>query len=167
MLKELLDGKNPRDVLVSIIEAKDERYSDGELECGFSIATSDQHIIEGNAEERDINLDSDAWKILTNDSLQIERNVLRWLNKKIGSFKDEGHSGDELLGSCSIKRKKRKVYDYVMEHYDDRGEARSTDADDEKDFYKGVSDLGSDLIDVYIRFFDIDEDEWEYWDDNN
>jgi hypothetical protein len=92
-----------------------------EADAGFAIGTHDQGVIEDNARERanarygdpewhkemvhlgvmtkDGEITAKGWDLLNRDIDRIERNSLAWLRATFNHVRDDGHSGDELVGS--------------------------------------------------------------------
>ena len=140
---------------------------------GFAIITTNEDMIEDNYRERFDEGDFDKpelsdsdWEKLNEDIGQIERNVLAYLSKTIENARDEGHNGNDgaLTGTAWYDSDKKDQVDFVMSHSID------TDPNEiiwEPEFYKDVSEYGENLIDVTIEFFDIPEEDYEAWEDED
>jgi hypothetical protein len=132
---------------------------------GFAIKTSDEYVIESNAYEMfdGKELSSKDWEDLNEDIGIIERNVLKYLDEKIQSVSDEGHGSDDaLIGTAWYDADNSEQVDFVMER---SLQAQNTDSDYFPELYEGVSEMGSELVDVYIEFFDIPDEDYEAWED--
>lgn len=70
--------------------------------CGFAIDMDNDDMLEENAREDGITLD---WDKLSEDASVIENRMLKWLDYRYGTARDEGHnSNDELVGTLFVYR---------------------------------------------------------------
>ena len=81
--------------------------------CGFAIDMDNDEILEENAGEDGITLD---WDKLSEDASVIESRMLKWLDYRYGTARDEGHnSNDELVGTLFVYRNVDEISE-VIEH---------------------------------------------------
>ncbi|NCU27468.1 hypothetical protein EOM86_12255 [Candidatus Nomurabacteria bacterium] len=81
--------------------------------CGFAIDMDNDEILEENAGEDGITLD---WDKLSEDASVIESRMLKWLDYRYGTARDEGHnSNDELVGTLFVYRNVDEI-NKVIEH---------------------------------------------------
>lgn len=164
-----------------------------ELKCGFSIQTFNEDILEDNwgdityygYEEMDEDeqilydkytnedgeLNQQAWDDISDDALKLENNVMKWLKNKYDiTLQDEGHDNfGERVGTCWVDRDNKEAYEFIMdrnEHSDhyDAVIQQSNDYNFEE-LFQGLSGIGKRLLDFEVMFFDIDQDEYETWED--
>ena len=148
---------------------------------GFAIGTYDQNLIESNAEE-DFglkyghpkarqeaiqlglinpkgNITPKGWDLLNKDMDRLESNSLAWLRKHFQSVSDQGHSGNELVGSFWFDDENPDQAEII-----EMGTAERIDMSDSSYgslanyVWKGVSDFGASVLGGAISFFDIDKD---------
>lgn len=138
---------------------------------GFSIKTSDQHMIEAHAEEMGVKLTDEKWREIGREFIRIEINVLNGLKDVDGvvMVRDEGHGRfDDLIGTISVRENSEA--DKVIQDVIDSQETLSTGKGniqniiEDNQIYKRVSNEIARLIDVDINFFG-DMDEGEDWDE--
>ena len=126
-----------------------------ELSAGFTISTGTEDMVKANAEEKGKTLTDADWEVINKDCSQLERNAMKLLESKGVHCRDEGHSEDNLIGSCwPVAGKEQEFRDFVT--------ARNEDADPadggyfyEPALYDNVSELGSEILDVHVTFFDL------------
>lgn len=160
-----------------------------EFSCGFCIYTDSQDVVEANAKDSGIELTDEVWERINGDLYQIEKNVMDGMNKKYGiEFRDEGHSGDcELIGTCWLKmdsytvsdwfdegkpirleltKKQAETYKLMMEtnNEDVNNMLTSYNGDLPKVYHK-CSAVTKRIVDVYMYFFNVDENERDIYDE--
>jgi hypothetical protein len=142
----------------------------------------DQYTIEDNARELGITLTDKDWERINEDTRRIEKNIIGYLEKKYGiKFREEGHSDNELIGTCwlplgdtewkyseeeiekeyggryPLNNKQAKAYTLMM---DATGTdvaidmLASYDGDFGDDLFKGCGRKIRKIVDVYMYFFD-------------
>lgn len=81
--------------------------------CGFAIDMDNEDMLDEYERENGVTLDSDK---VTEDALVIESRMLRWLDYRYGTARDEGHnSNDELVGTLFVYRNVDEI-NKVIEH---------------------------------------------------
>jgi hypothetical protein len=81
--------------------------------CGFAISMDNDDMLKENAGEDGITLD---WDKLSEDASVIESRMLKWLDYRYGTARDEGHnSNDELVGTLFVYRNVDEISE-VIEH---------------------------------------------------
>jgi len=139
-------------------------------DVGFAISTPSQDMLEENARERPgRELTDEDWEVLNDDIGRIENNFLKLLDETLDSARDEGHGGkdgEELIGTAWYDPDNKEQLDFVMERTEWED---SPDIDRDLDVYKGVSELGLDVMgsDARVEFFDVPEEDYEAWEDDN
>lgn len=124
---------------------------------GFSISTSNEDMIEQNANDSEIVLDSDKWEKINSIISEIEKNALLFLENKYGKARDEGHDQyNALVGTIFPKTiEQQKMIEDVI----DTGEPLRTSSGtlNDYDFFKSndeeLETLAS-LIYIDIEFFE-------------
>lgn len=160
------------------------------MECGFDIFTIQEDMLTENWEElmderkddpelqalydkyanKEGDISYEGWDRLNEDFITFERNMMKYLEKEYGiTMRDEGHNGDSLIGTCWLDRSNKNAYDFVMEHHHRHGDGAVNDFVTSLptwDFLsQGMSDIGQRFVDGGVWFFEIDEDEYEAWED--
>lgn len=131
-----------------------------EISFGFAIHTTNEDTIRAQAEDRALELTDAVWEQLNNDVGQLERNALKVLKNCGITTRDEGHGFDgDLVGTAWAGAEgKRNLNQWI----ETDGEAFTTTTGKLADVYKGaavdlwqgVSEMGEQLLDVHIDFFD-------------
>ncbi len=125
------------------------------LNVGFAIGTSTQEVIDDNfREEFGRDATETDWDTLREDILQIERNAVNFLRRKLGAIRDEGHSDDDLIGTCWVDWSNRAGLEYVHGYYEE-WHPHALDTETGTALIEGTSRLAS-VIDPEISFFNID-----------
>jgi len=143
--------------------------------AGFAISTYHQDVIAENAKERfgeqadpymvglvdpRGHILSAGWEELKRDIATIERNAMAWLRKTFNDARDEGHSGDELVGTLWFNPRSKKQLSLLEIGQNERIDM--TDAsygDFARVAFKGVSRLGEQVLGGAIHFYDVQEAE--------
>lgn len=148
------------------------------IRFGFSIHTSAQDIIEDNAKERNITLTDQVWDQINKDVMQLERNALKLLSNNGFIVQDEGHGDNDLTGSAWLRYIAiHGLPEYVVAHpraievmkaleWDGQLSTSSgtiSDVHDADLIMDGVSEIGKELLDVSISFFNDEKAEFETW----
>lgn len=126
------------------------------VELYFEINTTGQDDIEESARQNGIDPTTLDWDQITEDSLQIERNILFFL-KRIGMRAvDHGHHDDALLGKVVFDAKNKTLSRFAWSTLDcdDGWTGAPWDTYDFglDTFYQDVSDLGKKLLDANWSF---------------
>lgn len=137
------------------------------LSLGFAVTTADQSVIEEWFNEsfgRDPN--KADWVQISADIERVEKNALTFLHKKLGgnekgygTVRDEGHNGDELVGSCWVNWDNAEALEYVHGYYED-WHPRCNDTETDGALLEGTSEFAG-CINAEIEFFSIDPDDME------
>lgn len=157
--------------------------ADEAVQIGFAIVTGNSDMVEDNVYDdirtgesgpryeelskhigtlvtEDGKITRAGWDQLTEDSMQVERNVLAWLDKTFEAASDEGHSDNDLVGSLFVDPSNKAQMDEIQsgEPYDD-GYRRVVNFDYEPDFDKGVSEFGlaAGISYVAVEYFQLDK----------
>ena len=153
------------------------RYrANGELTAGFSISTYGEDIIESNLEDllsrypeaaeelkrrrylgKRGAITKRGWDRLFMDSARLERNALRWLRRTFTSARDEGHSGEELVGTLWYDADDAGQMELLELGQEERIDMiDSSYGDFAEEAFEGVSDFGQSLLGGQINFFDVE-----------
>lgn len=137
-----------------------------DIDCGFSISTSDEDSIKEDAEEE--HMGEIDWKQINKDIAKIEKNALKWLRKFFANARDEGHdSHGDLIGTLWVDPDNEDQMEMIGESSSEHsGEPLRTSSGTmpntaDRMIFNGVSKEGSILIQVTIDFFNVDEDDFE------
>lgn len=147
------------------------RRANGKKSCGFAIYTDPQSIIEANAEDKaqefgavpglvtkDGKITNAGWDQLTQDINRIEGNALGWLKKKFDGARDDGHSGDELVGSVWYDPTNKDQFELLKMGVKERIDFSDTSYGGFTTALDGVSDFGASVLGGGIVFYDCDEE---------
>lgn len=127
---------------------------DDYIDYWYAIITTHEDVMEENL--NDLIYEGELpegteidWEEMTEDLLKLEWNVFQWMKKNIGRADNTGHdSYGDLVGSVTVEE--GSEWHEEIEDLIDRQEIlRETW---EPEWYKGVSDLASRLVDVEIEF---------------
>lgn len=81
--------------------------------CGFAISMDNEDMLKEYEKEEGVTLESDK---VTEDCLVIESRMLRWLDYRYGTARDEGHGSDDALqGTLFVYRNVDEIRE-VIEH---------------------------------------------------
>jgi hypothetical protein len=123
---------------------------------GFAIwSTTSNNDLRANCEDRGINFDLLTSEQVTEDALQIERNVLKWLRSRIISASDHGHCDEELIGNAVFDSDNRDQLEFIHSHIPAYTDPIETFCDS---WFDGVSEDGKEIFDVKVAFFDYESD---------
>lgn len=118
----------------------------GPVSYGFAISDGFDEY------EADPSLDSDS---ITQAAMQIERNMLNWLNSNIGNARDEGHdSSDDLIGSIFVESNS-EAEEFIAEGNEHQGEEPYSTGKGDLPFdpFEGVADELISLFNPSLSFF--------------
>ena len=132
-----------------------------QLDLGFAVTTADQSVIEEWFEESFGREPTEAdWETIRADIERVERNADKFLSKKLGhNVRAEGHSGDELVGSCWVAWDNAEALAYVHGYYQE-WHPRCMDTETEEALLEGTSEFAC-CINAEIEFFSIEPDDLE------
>jgi len=148
------------------------------IRFGFSIYTSQEDIIKDNAKERGIKLTNHAWEQINKDISQLEKNAMKLLSQNGFIIRDEGHGDSDLVGSAWLRYiATHQLPDYVVVDpraldvmkalkWDNQISTSSGTIDDipgSSAIWKDVSEVGKQVLDVSISFFDVEKAEFGNW----
>lgn len=148
---------------LNIIKVLREQEDDeeGELNCGFAIVTDPQNVIEQNFEERrGREPNAKEWEQINKDVVTVEKNAVAYLNKVLGKVRDEGHSGDDLIGSVWCPWTNKKGLEIIWTNREEEGHQDLSNEEDNA-FFKGVSKVGTDAFGASFNFFNIEPEDME------
>lgn len=147
-----------------------------EKSCGFAIGIASEEMIAEDARsfveehgrpkeyERFLTKEgaiTDAgWKQLNEDIPRIERNAMAWLRKTFNSARDDGHSGEELVGSVWYDPADERQMELIelAAPGAERIDFQDTGFGGFRTAFDGVSKFGSLVLGGAIVFFDVDEE---------
>lgn len=131
---------------------------------GFCLSTGSGDYLHENLRERGYDdgeiaayLSSD---LLLEDTMIIERNGMELLRRNF-TVSDQGHSDDELVGSCWVElgteawKKMRDWADYDESFSTGSGSIGALFADGPNIVYRDVSEMGCACLELEIRFYDL------------
>ena len=152
---ERIDNQKIAQQLVKI--ARSLSSEEDEFSCGFAIVTSPENVIADNFQDKfDKEPTNNEWDTINNDITKMENNALRFLKKKLQSANDEGHgSDDSLVGTCWVEWEDKKACKYVWESRQEKDPWNISNEED-RAFFKGVSNLN--VVDCYVEFYAFDDD---------
>jgi len=134
---------------------------------GFAIITPTQDAIEQDAVnilERE--LTDDDWELINEDIGTLEGNTLEYISDTLEKVRDEGHSGDELIGTTWYDANNTEQVGFVMSRSEhaDNADPEVADAIYEGT-HDGLSEVGRELLwgQVRIEFFDVPEEDYDEW----
>lgn len=155
------------------------RNSSNEKSCGFAIGTYDERMIEEDArafvEEHELPREFEkflnangtitpaGWEQINKDVSKIERNAVAWLRKTFVSARDDGHTGNELVGSVWYDPSNKDQMELLELASPSPGRGERIDFQDRSfgnfsSSMDGVSRFGQTVIGGCIVFFDVDEE---------
>lgn len=152
-----------------------------EKSCGFAISFGSEQMIQSTAHDfveehgvpksfrkfvtKDGKITPAGWQKLTEDILKVESNALAWLRKNFLRVRDDGHAGDELVGSVWYDPADKEQLALIELASPAPGRGERIDFKDssyggfsDSESFKGVDDFGYQLLDGFIVFFDVDEE---------
>jgi len=144
-----------------------------EKSCGFAIYTDPQATIEAAAEDKVREYGTEGveafvtkagkitqrgWDQLNQDINRIEGNAVNWLRSKFDGARDDGHSGDELVGSIWYDPTNENQLELLEMGVKERIDFSDTSYGGFTTALDGVSDFGASVLGGGIVFFECDED---------
>jgi len=166
MIQVLPEAEDPKEFLKRMSQRLAQSQPGEPVDFGFAIGTADQYYIEANARDHEVELTDESWETLNNDSMALEHNCMELLGKAGIQVRDEGHDGQgDLVGSAWVKRGE-PAWELVRRWVETDGELFMDASRIEQEIgvegageilWQGVSELGKDLLDCRIEFFDVKE----------
>lgn len=132
-----------------------------QLSLGFAVTTAHQSTIEEWFEESFGREPAEAdWETIRADIALVEKNAEAFLSKKLGhNVRSEGHSDDDLVGSCWVAWDNAEGLEYVHGYYQE-WHPRCNDTETDEALLKGTSEFAV-CINAEIEFFAIEPDDLE------
>lgn len=131
-----------------------------QLALGFSINTSDGHVIEDNVREIEdlpdgVDPENLPWETLTQDCLGFEMSMIRYMAHQGILCRNEGHDGyDDMIGTAWMNLANPRhcyfIYTALQDGADEYWD--HTDLNDFEYCMKDISDLGKRVIDARLNF---------------
>lgn len=165
LLDEASDSsrKDAKDFLLLNAREPDD---DREISFGWAVSTSNEHLIKDRLAEDGVDPDDpEIWNTLNKDVERLEHNSVELLRFHGLDLRAEGHDDDELAGSGWVTTnshgwtfvKKWDVAERDEPLSTTSGSIWSLETDVSPRLFDGVSELGQRVIDVDIRFFDVEK----------
>ncbi len=118
--------------------------------CGFAIDMDNEDMLDEYERENEVTLDSDK---VTEDALVIESRMLRWLDYRYGTARDEGHGSDNALqGTLFVYRNVDEI-EKVIEHGEHMRQSSGSWIEPD-DLWEGLHYPGL-WNDITVEFFDL------------
>ena len=159
---QMLLGANKRKLREMVAASERQAATDDvHVEFEFEIHLDEKKVIEENyRDEFGEEPSNHVWKQIQDDIHEIQDDALEYLASKIfNGGKTERYSENSLFGICWVMWRNKKGLQYIKQNGIDK--LFDLDKQGQTFAFRHVSDMGSKVINVQLRFvhFDLDREE--------